>query len=514
VKNLFIIAATLFVFGCKEKQDSKNAGKSPVSSAVDPHSFAEPQMAYVKHLELELKVDFEKKMLTGKASWLIAVPGDISSIIFDTRQLTIEKVTLGKEEKATGFTLGKEVEFLGQALTVNIDHETTQVNIYYTTSKNAAALQWLEPQQTAGKKQPFLFTQSASILARTWIPCQDGPGVRFTYHAKVTVPPNMLALMSAVNPQKKNETGIYEFDQPHPIPSYLMALTVGDISFKAEDNRTGVYSEPLVVDKAAWEFADMGKMVSAAEKLYGPYKWGRYDLMVLPPSFPFGGMENPMLTFATPTVIAGDRSLVSLVAHELAHSWSGNLVTNATWNDFWMNEGFTTYFERRIDEAVYGVEEREMQEVLGLQDLQGELAEMKPDDPDTKLLVDLNGRDPDLGVNSIAYEKGYLFLKHLELIAGRPRFDSFLNKYFSEHQFQSVTTVQFLDYLDKNLTDDPNIKSRINANAWVNKPGLPADLPFIQSTKFLVIDSLIKLWQKTNSLAGMSTQIVGSNERC
>ena len=513
MKNLLIIAAALFALGCKEKQNTKNAGKIPVSTAVDPHSFAEPQMVYVKHLELELKVDFDKKMLMGKASWQIAVPGDIRSIIFDTRQLNIEKVTLGKEEKVSEFTLGKEVEFLGQALTVKIDHETKQVNIYYSTSKNAAALQWLEPQQTAGKKLPFLFTQSEAILARTWIPCQDGPGVRFTYHAKVTVPKNMLALMSAVNPQLRNETGVYEFDQPHPIPSYLMALTVGDISFKPLDNRTGVYSEPLVVEKAAWEFADIGKMASEAEKLYGPYKWGRYDLMVLPPSFPFGGMENPMLTFATPTVITGDRSLVSLVAHELAHSWSGNLVTNATWNDFWMNEGFTTYFERRIVEAVYGVEEREMQEMFGLQDLQEEMAAMKKDDPDTRLLVDLNGRDPDRGVNSIAYEKGYLFLKHLELIAGRARFDSFLNKYFSEHQFQSITTVQFLDYLEKNLSDDAAVTSRINADEWVNKPGLPADMPFIQSTKFLYIDSLIERWQKNNLLAGMSTQIVGSNER-
>lgn len=513
MNKLFFIAVAFLAFGCKQKSETKKPGTEPATSVVDPHSFAEPRMAFVKHLELDLKVDFEKKTLTGKASWQISVPGDTKKIIFDTRQLTIQKVTLGKEEAPAEFTLGKEVEVLGSPLSIKIDHQTVQVNIYYSTANNAAALQWLVPQQTAGKQRPFLFTQSEAILARTWIPCQDGPGVRFTYHAKVTVPSDMLALMSAVNPQRKNETGIYEFEQLHPIPSYLMALTVGDIEFRPVDSITGVYAEPSVVDKAAWEFADMGKMVSAAEKLYGPYQWGRYDLMVLPPSFPFGGMENPMLTFATPTVIAGDRSLVSLVAHELAHSWSGNLVTNATWSDFWMNEGFTTYIERRLVEAVYGVDEREMQEVLGLQDLREEMSGMKKDDPDTRLLIDLNGRDPDLGVSTIAYEKGYLFLKHIELIAGRARFDSFLNKYFSEHQFQSITTLQFLDYLEKNLPGYSAVADRINADQWVKSPGLPADMPSIRSSKYETIDSLIRNWQKTNSIDGLSTKIVSSNER-
>ncbi|WP_449435437.1 M1 family aminopeptidase [Pedobacter steynii] len=194
------------------------------------------------------------------------------------------------------------------------------------------------------------------------MPCQDSPGIRFTYNATVSVPNDLLALMSAENPEVKNSKGIYHFKQIHPIPSYLLALAVGDIEFKAVDKRTGIYAEPSVLAKAVYEFADMGKMVNAAEKLYGPYRWGRYDLLVLPPSFPFGGMENPNLTFITPTVIAGDRSLVSIISHELAHSWSGNLVTNATWNDFWLNEGFTNYFERRIDEAIFGKTEAQIQE--------------------------------------------------------------------------------------------------------------------------------------------------------
>ncbi len=500
MKKVFFLIPILFAFACQPK--SSDNSQETTSKHEDVHSFADPSKAVVKHLDLDIKVDFDTKLISGKASWTIENPSKGDEIIFDARNLKISKVTLGDDEKEAAFSLGDDTKFLGQALKVKIDETTAKVNIYYTNSADAAAVQWLNPQQTAGKKYPFMFTQSQAILARTWIPCQDSPGIRFTYNAKVAVPKDLLALMSAENPQQKNADGIYTFKQPNAIPSYLMALAVGDMAFKAVDNRTGVYAEPVTLNKAAYELADMGKMTTAAEKIYGPYKWGRYDVLVLPPSFPFGGMENPMLTFATPTIIAGDRSLVSLIAHELAHSWSGNLVTNANWNDFWLNEGFTTYFERRIVEDVYGKDEAKMQELLGYQGLQALVTEMGATNADTKLKANYEGRDPDEGVSDIAYEKGYSFIRTIEDAVGREKFDAFLRGYFDSHAFNSVTTEEFLSYLDKNLIKgDKTLQGKINIDSWVYQPGLPTNSPAVGSERFKSLDSLINEWQKSGDIS-------------
>jgi aminopeptidase N len=511
MRATFFIITILSLLSCNNKPVEE---RNTVPEFNDTHSFAQPGKAVVTHLDLDINVDFTNRIIRGKAAWKISNAGQTDTVVFDTRQMRIEKVTLDEDETPAIFSLGAEVEFLGKALRVAIKKNTGKINIYYATEKEAAALQWLEPQQTGDKKFPFLFTQSQAILARTWIPCQDSPGIRFTYNAKVTVPAGLLALMSAENPQQKSSDGHYVFKQSQPVPSYLMALAAGDISFQPVDARTGIYAEPGMLPRAVREFADLGKLVQTAEKLYGPYRWGRYDLLVLPPAFPFGGMENPMLTFVTPTVIAGDRSLVSLVAHELAHSWSGNLVTNATWNDFWLNEGFTTYFERRIVEENYGVAEREMQEMLGLQDLKDEMGAMGETNPDTRLKLDLKGRDPDLGVSAIAYEKGYLFLRHLEDAVGRQAFDSFLIKYFDSHAFQSVTTEQFLDYLDKNLLDKhPSLKEKLQIKSWVYAPGLPENIPKVRSEKFISIDSLLPPAVQAGSFNGLSKRIRSTNEK-
>lgn len=495
-----------------QQNDKKTILTNPESE--DPHSFAQHSIAYVEHLELDLKVDFKQKQIIGKASWTINNKAKSDEIIFDDSKLKISKITLGPEEKETTYTYGPEAEFVGRALKVVIAPETKQVNIYYTTDKEASALQWLTPAQTAGKKRPYLFTQSESIAARSWVPCQDSPGIRFTYNATVIVPTDLLALMSAENPQAKNSRGIYHFKQTHAIPSYLLALAVGDITFKAVDERTGVYAEPSVLNKAVYEFADMGKMVHTAEKLYGPYRWGRYDLLVLPPSFPFGGMENPNLTFITPTILAGDRSLVSIICHELAHSWSGNLVTNATWNDFWLNEGFTNYFERRIDEEIFGKKEAEMQEVFAKQALDAAITEMGADSKDTWLKTDYNGRNPDDGVNDIAYEKGFFFLKTIEAAVGREKFDTFLRGYFDTNAFQSLTTAQFLDYLNKNLIKgDKSLEAKIEVDKWVYGPGIPANMVFVGSERFKTIDALIAKWRETGNASGLNKKVVSSNEK-
>ena len=448
----------------------------------------------MRNLDLDCDVLFDRKIIKGAATLSLdrSVGAGDAPLILDTRNLAIEKVEAAGQDKPLAeakFSLGAADPILGAPLTIQLPPAATRVRIQYQTSPEASALQWLDPPQTAGKKRPFLFTQSQAINARSWIPLQDSPGVRMTYSAVVRTPKDLVAVMSARNDPNAPRNGEYHFRQRSAIPSYLIALAVGDLQFRAMGDRTGVYAEPGVVDRAAAEFNDTERMLEAAQALYGPYRWGRYDLLVLPPSFPFGGMENPTLTFATPTVLAGDKSLVSLVAHELAHSWSGNLVTNATWADFWLNEGFTVYVERRILEKVYGRPREEMEAVLGRQDLEEELAKLPP--VDQVLHIDLKGRDPDDGVTSVPYEKGFLFLRSLEEKFGREKFDAFLRGYFEHFQFQSITTGIFVDYLRKHLLQGD---TSIPLDEWLNKPGLPASAPRPASDAFAKVETQAKRW--------------------
>ncbi|HEY7911029.1 MAG TPA: M1 family metallopeptidase [Blastocatellia bacterium] len=511
-KQSFIILITIAVLSLAFTSTgyAQEAGpRQPAATAMekDPHSFANTSEVVVTNLYLDVRVDFDKKQIAGKATLSLNNKTGARRVVLDTRDLTIEKVTLEKDEREAKYSLGGEVKYMGRPLDIEIAPDTKEVTVYYRTSPRAAAVQWLDPAQTAGKKRPFLFTQSQAILARTWVPCQDTPSVRMTYRARVQTPPDLLAVMSAKNSTRKTPDGIYNFDMPQPVPSYLLALAVGDIEFRGLGPRSGVYAEPPVVERAAYEFADMEKMIEAAETLYGPYRWERYDVIVLPPSFPFGGMENPRLTFATPTILAGDRSLVSLIAHELAHSWSGNLVTNATWDDFWLNEGFTVYFENRIMEAISGREYSEMLSELGLQDLKSTIKDLGEKSADTKLRLDLTGRDPDEGVSDIAYQKGYFFLRMLEENVGRRRWDAFLKKYFETHAFQSMTTERFLAYLRKNLTrGDMALERRLNIDAWVFGPGLPENAPKVQSGEFRRVEAQVKAYLSGKPAASLETK--------
>ncbi len=419
---------------------------------MDVHSSSRPEEARVRHLDLDLEVRFEERILRGFVDLQFdRVSGD--RLIVDTRGLSIHSV-----ENAAGFELGVPDPLLGAPLTIHLLPGTDRVRVHYSTTPGASGLQWLEPAQTAGKRHPFLYTQSQAIHARSWIPLQDTPGVRMTYTARVRTPEGLRAIMAA-----EACDGHFRMDQP--IPSYLIALAAGDLDFRPLGARSGVYAEPALVDAAAREFSDTEAMIGAVEKLYGPYRWGRYDLLVLPPSFPFGGMENPRLTFTTPTVLAGDKSLVSLVAHELAHSWSGNLVTNATWSDFWLNEGFTVYVERRVLEQLYGTAREEMEAVLGRRELDREMAGLP--EHDRVLHIDLKGRDPDDGCTLVPYEKGALLLRTVERAVGRARFDEFLRSYFDHFAFQSITTGQFLDYIRREL---PN---SVDMEEWIFQPGVP-----------------------------------------
>lgn len=508
MKKLTFLILFLTAIACQKKGQTEKT-----TAAVDEHSYSKPALAVAKHLDLDIKVDFDTQTISGKASWTIDNISKGNEIIFDENTLNITKVTLGDNEKETKFELGKDVEFHGKPLRITIEPNTTKVNIYYSTTKDAVALQWLKPEQTAYKKKPFLFSQGESVWSRTWIPCQDSPGIRFTYNAKVTVPKDLLAVMSAVNPQKKNDTGVYTFKQDKAIPSYLMAIAVGDLEFQSIDERTGVYAEPSMLKKSAWEFAELGKMVVAAEKLYGPYRWGRYDVLVLPPSFPYGGMENPNLTFLTPGVIAGDRSLTSLLAHELGHSWSGNLVTNATWDDIWLNEGFTTYVEHRIGEAIFGKKEFDMQNVITRKELVDNVAEFGKTNPDTRLKVTLTGRNPDDGISLIPYVKGYAFLRVIEDAVGREKFDVFIKNYFDAHAFKSITTEDFVKYLNENLIKgDKALADKIKLDDWIYKPGLPSNITPVSTADFDVIDKIQKSWREAG-VKGLSKNITTTTEK-
>lgn len=510
--SLFLIAFVLIVFSCSDGAE-KDLQEEEMTY-TDPHTYAEPDKAVIKHLDWSAKIDFEEKIISAKASLEIETDLESESIILDINDLDIERVTLDDEEVETTFTIGEKDPHMGSPLKVNINPHTKKVNVYYRTTSHSEALQWLDPVQTADGNHPFLFTQSQAILARSWIPIQDSPGIRFTYEAKVEVPAELLALMSAENPTELSDSGEYNFRMEQPIPAYLMALSVGHLEFDTLGPRTGVYAEPSVIRAAAYEFGDLEKMLASAEEMYGPYLWDRYDIIVLPPSFPFGGMENPRLTFATPTILAGDRSLTSLVAHELAHSWSGNLVTNATWDDFWLNEGFTVYFEQRIMESLYGRSYSEMLAQLSLQDLQSTVDDMvaNGNGRDTHLKLDLTGRNPDDGVSSIAYDKGYFFLRWLEEKTGRDAFDEFLSTYFEANQFKSMTTESFMEYLQDNLLENGDHGITMEAvNQWVYNEGLPATLPIPISNRFDRVDRVLGSWGNGEAISSLiSPEVISS----
>lgn len=471
-----------------------NVDAAPAHVEADPHSYAQPDKVRVTKLDLTLGVSFEQHRFSGVATldldWL---DKSARELVLDTNDLSIEKIealdAAGASREVRDFTLSKRDPILGQALHIPLSEKSVQVRIVYQTSPNATGLQWLDPVQTAGKKYPFVYSQSEAIAGRSWVPLQDTPSVRFSYTAHVTTPKALRAVMSANNDASHALDGDYRFVMPQKIPSYLLAIAIGDIAVEITGPRSAVYAEPATVVAAAREFEDVEKMIATTEKLYGPYRWDRYDILVLPPSFPYGGMENPRLTFATPTIIAGDKSLVSVIAHELAHSWSGNLVTNAAWRHVWLNEGFTTYVQGRIVEAVYGKQQANEEFIVAANALR---KEFQTAPPSAQILVPkLDGPDPDDSLSDIAYTKGSWFLQALEQRFGRATFDAFLRGYFDHFAFQSITTETFADYLKTNLLDPHRGKFSVNdVNAWLYGAGIPADAPMPVSSRFAAQDIL------------------------
>ena len=480
-----VLMGALALAACHPRSGAGQAADNPVApilttaDAVDDQSFARPLEARVTHLALDLDVDFDTKRIGGTATLDIQRRPDAKTIVLDDNGLQIDAIT-DQHRRALPFKVGAARPEMGSPLVIALRPDTSRIIVTYKSAPNAGALLWLTPQQTVGKKAPFLFSQGEAIENRSWIPTQDSPGIRQSWEATIHVPAGMTVVMSAPRPEQpitEGGEGVFNFRMDHPVASYMIAIAVGDLAFRPLGPRTGVWAEPATLPAAAAEFSDTEKMVSAAEALYGPYRWGRYDVLVLPPSFPFGGMENPNMTFLTPTVIAGDKSLVNVVAHELAHSWSGNLATNATWNDGWLNEGMATYAERRIVEALYGKKQADEQIALGIDTLNKAVADAAAGGGNaTRLHTDPKLKDSDQS-GEIAYEKGSAFLRTIEAIVGRPAFDAWLKGYFDRHAFQPVTSAMFLADIRQHLVKgDTSLEAKLMLDRWVYQAGIPPNM--------------------------------------
>ena len=505
--RLFACAAAFMLTACQaaDSPGSSTAAAqermvSPVlqtPDAIDAHSFAKPLEARVANVDLDLALDFNEKRVAGTAALdIIAKPG-IREIVLDSKGLQIARIT-DADGRPLAHKLGSVDEAKGAPLTIALPGDGEQrIVIHYASAPNAEALQWLGPEQTAGKKQPYLFSQGQPTLNRTWIPTQDSPGVRQTWSAKISAPGPIKVVMSGDRLTPDGEAAgdgrrSYRFRMDKPVAPYLIAIAAGDLAFRKLGPRTGVWTEPAMLDKAAAELADTEKMVVAAEKLYGPYRWGRFDVIVLPPAFPYGGMENPTLTFLTPTFIAGDKSLNGLVAHELAHSWSGNLVTNATWADSWLNEGFTSYFENRIMEAIYGKQRAAQEAALSFDDVSKALEEEGATSPKTRLNLTAEEATPDGGASGIIYDKGAAFLRTLDQAVGRERWDAYLRSYFDRHAFQPMTSARFLaDLRAELIKGDALLEQKLKLDQWVYQPGLPDNVARPDPAAFARVDQAV-----------------------
>jgi leukotriene-A4 hydrolase len=502
-----LAAAALLLSACQSSEDNtpapsnaaepKEAQIAPILTtpdALDPASYAKPLEARVYHVGLDLSVDFDTKRIGGTAKLDIDRKPEAKEIVLDDKGLEIESITDGSGDPLT-WQVGAGDASLGAPLIVTLKSETKQLVIKYKSARDAGALQWLTPEQTAGKRKPYLFSQGQAIENRSWIPTQDSPGIRQTWDATIRVPAGLTAVMSAprsAEPMTQGGESIFSFRMEHSVAPYMIAIGVGDLAFKSLGPRTGVWTEPVMLDAAAKELSDTEKMVSAAEKLYGPYRWGRYDLLVLPPSFPFGGMENPTLTFLTPTFIAGDKSLNGLVAHELAHSWSGNLVTNANWADSWLNEGVTSYFENRIMEELYGPKRASQEAALSFDDMEKAFAEEGRNAPITSLHLPPKEARPDGGAGGIIYDKGADFLRTIERIVGREKWDAYLRSYFDRHAFQPMTSALFLADIRQNLVKgDKGLEQKLQLDNWVYKPGLPSNAALPDPKAFATVDKAV-----------------------
>jgi aminopeptidase N len=522
--SFLVLPFLLLLAGCGDliSQDTGQRGKiAPIltsEEAFDDQTFAQPQEARVTHINLDLAMDFEAKTIGGTATLDVLAADEADKIILDSNGLRVSAVT-DEAGNALSFELGDTVEGKGEPLTIELSTQklergadfaqgelapTHRIVVEYVSASEAEALQWLSPEQTAGGEHPFIFSQGQAINNRTWIPTQDSPGIRQTWEATISAPEPLNVVMSGVvqgDPQEEDgDRRDFRFAMNNPVPPYLIAIAAGNIEFRELGPRSGVWAEPEVIEAAAQEVGDTEEMIDAGIALFGDYRWGRYDMIVLPPAFPYGGMENPVMTFLTPTFIAGDRSNNGLVAHELAHSWSGNLTTYSSWRDGWLNEGVTSYFESRIVEEVYGKDRAEQEYALSYAGLVGGIEDAGADNPATAM------RTPDeispFDTKGFAiYDKGTVFLRTVENIIGREKFDAWLTQWFDTHAFEPVTSEMFLaDLRDKLIGDDTDLENRLMLNEWVYGTGLPENAWTPDTAAFAEVDGAVAAYASDATL--------------
>ncbi len=507
--SLSLILSVAALGACSAPVSAPEGAGAPMISPIlttddakDPFTFAQPEVARVTHVALNLTLDFDAQSVAGSARLDIQAVDGADTVILDSNGLEISDIT-NEHGASLPFTIGEVEEGKGAPVTVAMG-DTRQITVIYSAI-NPEALQWLAPQQTAGGKHPYLLSQGQPTLNRTWIPTQDSPGIRQTWEARIVAPEPLTVVMSGLVVGQPEAVGdgkrAFTFKMDKPVAPYLIAIAAGDIVFQKLGTRSGVWTEPVMLERAAAELADTEKMIDAAEKLYGPYRWGRYDMIVLPPSFPYGGMENPVMTFLTPTFIAGDKSLTGLVAHELAHSWSGNLVTNANWADGWLNEGTTSYFENRIIEELYGLKRARQEAALSFADMEEALAENGMDAPITSLHLKAAEAIPDGGATGIVYDKGSVFLRTVETIVGREKFDAWLESWFDQHAFEPATSAMFLADMRANLIKgDAALEEKLMLDEWVYQPGLPSNAVRPDPAAFAEVDAAAAGYAKSSKV--------------
>ncbi|XP_067998884.1 leukotriene A-4 hydrolase [Melanerpes formicivorus] len=474
--------------------------------AADPSSFSSPSCCRTYHLYLRCRVDFGARALRGTAAFTTRAEREaLRRLVLDTREVQVFKVTVNGQDAEFGF--GEKHSFKGTPLEITLPFELRRgqeaiVEVSFESSPKSSALQWFSPEQTSGKQHPLLFSQCQAAHCRAIFPCQDTPAVKLTYCAEISVPKELVALMSAnregeLPDPEDSSRKIYQFSQNVPIPCYLIALVVGALESRKIGPRTLVWAEKDLVDKSAYEFAETEAMLKTAEDLAGPYVWGQYDLLVLPPTFPYGGMENPCLTFVTPTLLAGDRSLSNVIAHEISHSWTGNLVTNKNWQHFWLNEGHTVYLERRIQGRLFGEQFRHFQALGGWRELQHSINTLGDKNPLTNLIPNLNEVDPDDAFSSVPYEKGFALLFHLEQLLGGPDvFMGFLKAYIQQFAYKSIATEDWKDFLYSYFKDQVDVLDKVDWNSWFYAPGMPPAKPTYDMTLANACVALCERWVK------------------
>ncbi|XP_053313766.1 aminopeptidase B [Spea bombifrons] len=463
----------------------------------------------VEHMHLDLQVDVEARKLRGLERLKLRVLRETRELRLDSHPtLQVFSVrTAGTPQEDLPWE-NKPFTRYGSCLVVRLPELLSPgaqlvVTIEYEANESPGVC-WLEPHQTAGKKKPYMYTQGQAVLNRCFFPCFDTPAVKSVYSANIKVPEGFTAIMSANNWDRQGDTFIFNMTQP--IPSYLVALVVGDIVSAEVGPRSRVWAEPCLIEAAKKEYDGViEEFLSVGEKLFGPYVWDRYDVLFMPPSFPFGGMENPCITFVTPCLLAGDRSLADVIIHEISHSWFGNLVTNANWGEFWLNEGFTMYAQRRITTELYGSAYTCLEAAAGRALLRQHMDASGENHPLNKLRVKIEpGVDPDDTYNETPYEKGYCFVSYLAHLTGdQATFDSFLRAYVDKFKFQSITAEQalefYLDYFPELQACGVDKRAGLEFDRWLNTPGWPPFLPDLSPGDALMkpAEELSALWAST-----------------